>query len=102
MSALQTVSGSSEENDGHITDNKDKKKFYWNQPVAVSAYLIALAAGNLSSRDISTRVRVWSEPEVVEAALFEFAETEKFVAAAEQITGNSSSSIKSSSHDMMT
>ncbi len=61
-------------------------KFYWNQPVPISTYLIALAAGRLDSRDISNRVRVWAEPEVVEAAEFEFSETEDFLKAAESLT----------------
>jgi leukotriene-A4 hydrolase len=61
--------------------------FYWKQPVATSAYLIALAGGNLSSRDVSDRVRIWSEPEVVDAARYEFEETEEFLRAAEEITG---------------
>jgi leukotriene-A4 hydrolase len=61
--------------------------FSFNQPVPTSAYLIALAAGNLASRDISQRVRVWSEPEQVEAVNFEFSETEEFLSAAEEITG---------------
>lgn len=38
-------------------------------------------------REISDRVRVWSEPEVVDSAHFEFAETEEFLKAAEAITG---------------
>jgi leukotriene-A4 hydrolase len=61
--------------------------FTWHQAVPVPAYLVALAAGNLVSRDISERVRIWAEPEVVEAAFFEFAETEAFLCAAEDITG---------------
>jgi leukotriene-A4 hydrolase len=32
----------------------------WRQPVPTSAYLIALAAGNLDFRDISRRVRIWA------------------------------------------
>ena len=47
---------------------------------------MALAAGRLESRDISPRVRVWAEPEVVEAAAFEFAETEEFLSTAESLT----------------
>ena len=60
--------------------------FYFTQKVPVSAYLIALAAGNLASRDISDRCRVWSEPEVVDAAAFEFSETEEFLQTAESLT----------------
>lgn len=64
-----------------------KNVFYWKQPTPTSAYLVALAAGRMESREISHRVRVWAEPEVVEAALFEFSETEEFVQAAEALTG---------------
>eukprot|EP00599_Poterioochromonas_sp_BG-1_P002198 CAMPEP_0173144564 /NCGR_PEP_ID=MMETSP1105-20130129/7301_1 /TAXON_ID=2985 /ORGANISM="Ochromonas sp., Strain BG-1" /LENGTH=888 /DNA_ID=CAMNT_0014058255 /DNA_START=71 /DNA_END=2737 /DNA_ORIENTATION=- len=76
----------------NITDpqNIDSSKynvFYWTQPVPTSPYLVALAGGNLTSLDISARVRIWSEPEVIEAAHNEFAETEEFVQAAEAITG---------------
>lgn len=60
--------------------------FYWDQPVPVSSYLVAFAAGQLSSFDISPRVRVWSEPEVIEKAAWEFAQTEEFLCAAEKIT----------------
>jgi leukotriene-A4 hydrolase len=47
---------------------------------------VALAAGRLESRELSHRVKVWAEPEVVEAAAFEFSETEDFLSAAESIT----------------
>ncbi len=67
--------------------DSEKKTFAWTQPVPTPAYLIALAAGNLASRDVSDRVRIWSEPEVVDAAHYEFGETEEFLAAAEHITG---------------
>lgn len=60
--------------------------FRWEQPVPVPPYLIALAAGRLESREISSRVRVWAEPEVVESAAFEFSQTEDFLVAAEQLT----------------
>lgn len=80
MSALQ--SNTTIKNQG----DEEKSTFVWIQPVPVPAYLIALAAGNLESRDISERVRIWAEPEVVEAATWEFAETEDFLRAAEDIT----------------
>ena len=80
MSALSTESPTHNETEGTTT-------YYWHQPVPISAYLIAIAAGHLASRDISPRVRIWSEPEVVDAAHFEFGETEEFLCAAEEITG---------------
>lgn len=82
MSALQEDS-----KETPFSETEEKSVFIWNQPVPVSAYLVALAAGNLESREISDRVRVWSEPEVVDAAHFEFSETEDFLKAAESLTG---------------
>jgi len=64
-----------------------KKVFGWNQPVPTSTYLIALAAGDLASREISKRCRVWSEPSMVEAAAFEFSQTEDFLQTAEKLAG---------------
>lgn len=73
--------------DGTSEDASGKNVFVWKQPNPTPAYLVALAAGRMESREISDRVRVWAEPEVVEAALFEFSETEEFVKAAEELTG---------------
>ena len=76
---LLSIDPSSKDENSHI--------FTWHQAVPVPAYLVALAAGNLVSRDISERVRIWAEPEVVDAAVYEVAETEAFLLAAEDITG---------------
>ena len=48
---------------------------------------LALAVGNLEARDIGPRSRVWSEPETVAAGEYEFAETEDFLVAAENVAG---------------
>jgi leukotriene-A4 hydrolase len=79
MSALAEGS-SADTQDGGFAVHK------WNQPVPVSTYLIALAVGDLKSKDLSPRVRVWAEPAVVEAAAYEFAQTEDFLTAAESLT----------------
>ena len=63
-----------------------KGTFKFNQPVPTSAYLIALAGGNLTGRNISERVRIWAEPEQIEAAAFEFDQTEDFLKIAEDLT----------------
>lgn len=69
-------------------DESDPKGvFRYTQPVPVCSYLIALAAGEMESREISSRVRVWAEPAVVEAAAFDFSQTEDFVTAAEELVG---------------
>ena len=77
MSAMQT---------GIKTDDQSTV-FSFKQDVPMSSYLVALAVGNLESRDIGPRSRVWSEPSVVDFAAYEFAETEKFLGAAEDICG---------------
>jgi len=59
----------------------------FNQAVPIPSYLVALCVGNLAKADISDRCAVWAEPEKVEAAAFEFGETEKFLAAAEELCG---------------
>jgi leukotriene-A4 hydrolase len=60
--------------------------FEWEQPIPTPAYLIALAGGRLSSKDVSDRVRIWAEPDLIDAAHFEFDETEEFLKTAEEIT----------------
>jgi aminopeptidase N len=53
----------------------------------VPPYLIALAAGDLASREIGPRSAVWAEPEVVDAAAREFADTEAMIRAVEELYG---------------
>lgn len=63
------------------------RTFDFEQPLPVSSYLLALVVGEIESRELSARSRVWAEPSVVEAAAHEFAETEAFLVHAEEITG---------------
>jgi leukotriene-A4 hydrolase len=72
--------------EGNVEHTEESAIFRFRQPVPTSAYLIALAAGRLEAKDISPRVRIWSEPEVVEKAAFEFSETENFLKVAEELT----------------
>jgi leukotriene-A4 hydrolase len=75
------------ETGGEITPWIGANEFTFTQKVPIPSYLIAIAAGNLVSSDISPRCRVWSEPEVIEAAAWEFKDTEKFVSAGETLCG---------------
>lgn len=59
----------------------------WEMPEAIPPYLIAFAVGELVSRELSPRVRVWAEPPIIDAAAHEFAEVEVMIAAAEQLFG---------------
>jgi len=49
--------------------------------------LISLVVGELESQELSERCRVWTEPAMVEAACFEFGQTEQFVKAVESLCG---------------
>lgn len=46
--------------------------YKFEQRTSIPSYLIAIAAGNLVSREIGPRSSVWCEPEVVEQAAWEF------------------------------
>ena len=59
---------------------------YWIPKISQS-YLIAFAVGKLESRKIGPRSHVWSEKENVDAAAFEFAETETMLQTAEELCG---------------
>ncbi|SPQ94386.1 unnamed protein product (mitochondrion) [Plasmodiophora brassicae] len=61
--------------------------YYFDQQVPMPSYLIALAVGNLQSKEIGPRSSVWAEPDVVAAAASDFSETESFLKAAESICG---------------
>ncbi|KAF7728912.1 Leukotriene A-4 hydrolase [Apophysomyces ossiformis] len=59
--------------------------YKFRQPTTIPTYLIAIAAGNLASRDIGPRSKVWCEPEVVESAAAEFEDTEQFISIGEKL-----------------
>ncbi|KAG7355961.1 M1 family peptidase [Nitzschia inconspicua] len=67
--------------------DENHKVYAWKQPVPISSYLLALAVGELTKKEISKRCAIWSEPSVVDAAAWEFSETEDFLTAAEVISG---------------
>ncbi|HET6152809.1 MAG TPA: M1 family metallopeptidase [Marmoricola sp.] len=56
-------------------------------PQPVPAYLIALSVGDLEFRELGSRSGVYAEPSVVDAAAYEFADTEKMIEAAERLYG---------------
>lgn len=61
--------------------------FKFEQKVPIPAYLIAIAAGDLESRELGPRCHVWAEPGLIEKAAYEFAETETMLKTAEDICG---------------
>ena len=54
---------------------------------AIPAYLIAIAVGDLQFKSLGKRTGVYTEPSMIEKSAFEFADTEKMVAATEKLFG---------------
>jgi leukotriene-A4 hydrolase len=59
----------------------------YEMPQPIPPYLIAFAVGDLASRDLSPRSRVWAEPGVLDRAAYEFAQVEDMIVAAEALFG---------------
>ncbi|MBL8752084.1 MAG: aminopeptidase, partial [Planctomycetes bacterium] len=53
----------------------------------VPSYLIALACGDLQSKEVGPRCAVWAEPSLLDFAARELADTEAMVVACEQLFG---------------
>jgi aminopeptidase N len=53
----------------------------------VPSYLISLAAGDIARREIGPRSAVYSEPALLDAASYEFADTESMIQAVEVLYG---------------
>ncbi|NLT66693.1 MAG: M1 family metallopeptidase [Acidobacteria bacterium] len=60
---------------------------FFEMPQPIPPYLVAIAVGDLQSRDLSPRARVWSEPELIDRAAYEFAEVDSMIETAEQLFG---------------
>ncbi|KAJ7430441.1 peptidase family M1-domain-containing protein [Mycena galericulata] len=82
--------------DGPAHDGKvigeDIVKYTYDQPVPIPSYLLAIACGNVRYRpfpqfeDKPWRTGVWAEPELIDAAYWEFSEdTARFLAAEEKL-----------------
>ncbi|RMG45610.1 MAG: M1 family peptidase [Acidobacteria bacterium] len=61
--------------------------YRFRMPQPIPAYLMAIAAGELEFRPLGPRSGVYAEPEVVDRAAREFAETEEMMAVAESLYG---------------
>jgi len=59
----------------------------FEMPQPIPPYLIAFAVGDLASREISERSRVWAEPGMLDRAASEFAGVEAMIVAAEALFG---------------
>ncbi len=61
--------------------------FIFNMPQPIPSYLFAIAAANLEFRELGLRTGIYAEPEIIDAAAWEFAETEKTIVEAEKLLG---------------
>ena len=62
-------------------------KFTFRMPQPIPSYLFAIAVANLVFRELGPRTGIYAEPEVIDAAAWEFAETEKSLVEAEKLLG---------------
>ena len=81
MSALSEEDGPKPAREGRCCE------WTFRQPIAIPSYLVAFAVGDLESRDIGPRSRVFAEKEHIERAAFDFSETEAKLRTAEELCG---------------
>lgn len=62
-------------------------RFSFKMPQPIPSYLFAIAAANLVFRELGPRTGIYAEPEIIGAAAWEFAETEKTMIEAEKLLG---------------
>lgn len=77
--ALMSAENPQEKNDEGVYN------FKMNKPIP--AYLLALAVGDLTFEAIDDRTGVYAEPDMIEKAAYEFAETGKMLEASENLYG---------------
>ncbi len=70
-----------------IQTEGDLNRCRFEMPQPIPSYLFALAVGDISSRELGPRCRIYAESEIVEEAAWEFAETEKKLIEAEKMLG---------------
>ncbi len=63
------------------------RSFTFEMPQSIPPYLFAFAVGNIVSKDLGPRSRVYTEPETLEKAAWEFAEVDGMLTAAEEVFG---------------
>ena len=71
--------------DRKVRGDKAVERYRMDEPIP--PYLFAFAVGDLASRDIGPRSRVWAEPSVVVGAAHEFAGVDRMLTSAEALFG---------------
>jgi leukotriene A-4 hydrolase/aminopeptidase len=91
FTVLMSASGNFEQEPSMIPglgpNDPAERGYLFEQSQPIPSYLLAIACGDLAFRPTSDYTGVFAEPSVVDAAAFEFSETESMVAAGSTITG---------------
>jgi len=61
--------------------------YEFSMPQTIPTYLLALSVGDFEFRHLSDRIGVFAEPEIIEEAAWEFAETDDMMEVAEEMYG---------------
>ncbi len=85
LTAVMAAAHRGRREDSEVANGMAIERFEMPQPIP--PYLFAFAVGELASRELSPRSRVWAEPAVLERAAYEFAEVETMIQAAEALFG---------------
>jgi len=73
--------------DGDAPAGPGRRTFRFEMPQRIPSYLLALAVGDLASREIGPRSTIYAEPASVEGAAWEFGEIETMIRSAETLFG---------------
>ena len=61
--------------------------YYFTMPQPIPSYLLAIAVGNIYFAPLGAQTGVYAEPELLEASVYEFADTQDMLEQAEQLFG---------------
>jgi len=70
-----------------VQDRGENRVFVYHMPQPIPSYLFAVGIGNLAFRELGPRTGIYAEPELVDAAAWEFAENEQKIVEAEKLLG---------------
>lgn len=70
------------------TEKSSSGIYEFAMPQPVPSYLLAIAVGDLSYRQLSKQVAIYAEPELLDAAAYEFAETQNMIDVTEAMYGH--------------
>jgi len=68
-------------------ESNQSNHFQYKMPQPIPSYLFAIGVGKLGFRELGPRTGVYAEPEIIEAAAWEFAENEAKLVEAEKLLG---------------